>query len=120
MGERVCLDVNAFAAGMKGGGSQDEIAIALWALLRERAVVPDFRPDPDDDLSEVFGMNPEIVRDEVVDELLAKLGLSASGINFTGFDFSSIVTPKDVVVFVRLIADSRHGEPGRRFMDMAK
>jgi hypothetical protein len=118
--ERMSVDVNAFSSGIGGGDRHPEIAAALWELLRERAFVPDFRPDPDDDLAKVFAMDPEIVRDEVVDEILTKLGLSVSGIDFTGFDFASVATPRDVVAFVMKIADAQNGEGERRFVDMAR
>lgn len=113
-------DVHAFSSGLGGSDHHPEIAAALWELLRERAFVPDFRPDPDDDLAKVFAMDPEIVRDEVVDEILTKLGLSVSGIDFTGFDFASVATPRDVVAFVTTVADVQNSEGERRFVDMAR
>lgn len=110
---------DAFARELDGADRHPEIVAALWELLRERAFVPDFRPDPDDDLAKVFAMDSEIVRDEVVDELLTKLRLSVSGIDFTGFDFSSVATPRDVFAFVTKVADAQNGEGKRRFGDIA-
>ena len=114
------VDVNAFSSGLGDGDRHPEIAAAVWELLREHAYVPDFRPDPDDDLARIFAMDPEIVRDEVVDEILTKLGLSVSGIDFTGFDFASGATPRDVVAFVTTVADAQNNAGKRRFVDMAR
>lgn len=114
------VDVNAFSSGLGGSDRHPEIAAALWELLRDRAFVADFRPDPDDDLAKVFAMDPEIVRDEVVDEILTKLGLNVSGIDFTGFDFASVATPRDVVAFLTTVADAQNNEGKRRFVDMAR
>lgn len=118
--ERLNVDVDAFALGLEGGDRHPQIVVALWELLRERAFIPDFRPDPNDDLAGVFAMDAEIVRDEVVDELLTKLGLSVSGIDFTGFDFSSVATPRDVAAFIMKVADVQNGDGKRRFVDMAR
>lgn len=114
------VDVDAFTRGFEGGDRHPEIVAALWELLRERAFIPDFRPDPEDDLAKVFAMDAEIVRDEVVDELLTKFGLSVSGIDFTGFDFSSVATPRDVGEFVMKIEDAQNDEGTRRFVDIAR
>ena len=114
------VDVDVFAHGLEGGDRHPEIVAALWELLRESAFIPDFRPDPNDDLARVFAMDAEIVRDEVVDELLTKLELSVSEIDFTGFDFSSITTPRDVGAFIMKVADAQNGGGKRRFVDMAR
>lgn len=118
--ERIRVDVYAFARGLEDGDRHPEIAHALWELLRERAFVLDFRPEPDDDLYKVFAMDPEIVRDEVIDVLLTKLKLSVSGIDFTGFDFASITTPKDVSRFVAKVADAQDGKGKQQMSDMAR
>lgn len=110
---------DTFARELDGADRHPAIVAALWELLRERAFVPDFRPDPDDDLAKVSAMDSEIVRDEVVDELLTKLRLSVSGIDFTGFDFSSVATSRDVFAFVTKVADAQNGEGKRRFGDIA-
>jgi len=81
-------------------------------MLREQAFVPDFRPGPNDSLPKVYAMGPEEVRDIVIEPLLAKLGLSVSGIDFTGFDFASIATPKDAGGFVMTIAEGQKEEVG--------
>jgi hypothetical protein len=110
MKERSHLDADAFAGGLEDGERHSEIGHALWKLLREYAFVADFRPEPDDDLYKVFAMDEEIVRDEVIDVLLTKLELSVSGIDFTGFDFASITTPKDVSKFLAKVADTQQGK----------
>ena len=97
--ERLHFDVEAFARGLEDGDRHPEIARALWEMLQDRSFVSDFRPEPSDDLYKIFAMDPEIVRDEVIDILLTKLGLTVSEIDFTGFDFSSIRTPNDVSSF---------------------
>lgn len=118
--ERMHFDIEAFARDLEDGDRYPKIAHALWELLRDRAFVSDFRPKPDDDLYKIFAMDPEIVRDEVVDEILTKLGLSVSGIDFTGFDFASVATPRDVMAFVTKVADAQNGGGKRRFVDMAR
>ena len=114
------LDVDAFTRGFEGGERHPEIAHALWELLRERAFVRDFRPEPEDDLYRVFAMDAEIVRDEVIHVLLAKLNLSVSGLDFSGFDFASIETPQDVFSFLKKVADAQNDALERRFVDMTK
>ena len=63
-------------------------------------------------------MDAEIVRDEFVDVLLDSLELSVSGIDFTGFDFASLKTPRDVSRFVATVADAQGGARKQRFVDM--
>jgi hypothetical protein len=116
-GERMSVDVDTFAHGLEGGDRRSEIARVLWEILRGEAFVPDFRPDPDDRLARVYAMGPEEVRDDVIDPLLTRLGLSVSGIDFTGFDFSSIATPKDVSRFVVKVADAQNGEGKQRISE---
>jgi hypothetical protein len=117
--QRLNVDVDAFARGFEDS-RQPDVPRSLWELLREAAFISDFRPDPDDNLSKVYAMGPEEVRDDVIEPLLAKLGLSVSGIDFTGFDFSSLATPRNVVAFVMKVADAQNGEGKRRFVDMAR
>ena len=115
--ERLNADVAAFARGVEDA-RQLEVLRLLWELLREAAFVPDFRPDPDDSLSKVYAMGPEEVMYDVVEPLLTKLELSVSGIDFTGFDFSSVFTPRDVVAFVINVSGAQNGEGKQRFVDM--
>lgn len=114
---RLHVTAETFASQLNG---RPDIAVALWETLREQAFVRDFRPEADDDLYKVFAMDPEIVRDELIEVLLAKLELNVSGIDFTGFDFSSVATPRDVVAFVIKVADAQNGQGKRRFVGEAK
>ena len=110
MKERSHLNADAFARSLEDGERHSEIAHALWELLREHAFVADFRPEPDDDLYKVFAMDEEIIQDEVLYELVTRLGLNIDGIDFTGFDFAAITTPKDVSRFLANVADAQGGE----------
>lgn len=112
--KRLNVDADTFARGLEIGDRHSEIAGLLWGILREEAFVPDFRPLPEDDLSTVYAMGPEEVRDDVIEPLLTKLGLSVEGIDFTGFDFSSIATSRDVGRFVVKVAEAQ-GRGERRF-----
>jgi hypothetical protein len=114
------VDVDAFARGFEGDDQHPEIPRHLWELLRETAFVPDFKPAPEDALSQVYAMGPEEVMYDVIEPLLTRLGLSVSGIDFTGFDFASVATPRDVVAFVTKVADAQNGEGERRFVDMTR
>jgi len=105
--ERLSANVNGFARDLEDSDRHPEIAIALWKILQERAFVDDFRPEVDDDLYKIFAMDPEIVRDELVDVMLSRLSLSVEGIDFSGFDFASIKTPRDVSRFVVKVADAQ-------------
>lgn len=117
-GAELNVDVAAFVSGFEDG-QQPDVPRLLWEMLREAAFVPDFRPDPDDSLSQLYAMGPEEVRDDVIEPLLTKLGLSVSGIYFTSFDFSSIATPRDVVAFVIKVVDAQNGERPR-FLDLCR
>ena len=107
-------DADTFARVLSPDGLYAEAARLLWELLREQAFVADFRPDTNDDLSRVYAMGPEEVRDDVIDPLLDRLGLSVSGMDFTGFDFASITTPKDISEFVAKIAEAQNGDVERK------
>ncbi|BBF68395.1 hypothetical protein [Sphingomonas bisphenolicum] len=104
--ERLNVDADAFANRMEAGGRSSEIAHLLWGMLREEAFVPDFRPEPEDSLSKVYAMGPEEVRDDLVEPLLDRLGLDVEGIDFKGFDFALIATPRDVAQFMLKIANT--------------
>lgn len=102
------VDIDTFARGFEGGDRHPEIIRSLWDLLREDAFVPDFRPDPEDDLIKIYAKGPEEVMYDVIEPLLTRLGLSVSGMDFRGFDFASVATPKDVGAFVMKVADSQN------------
>lgn len=117
--ERTHIDADMFVRELDDGGSHPEIARALWALLRERAFVEDFRPAPGDELYKVFAMDPEIVRDELIDVLLTKLELNVNEIDFAGFDFGSIATPRDVSKVLVKIAGAQGGKGKQQMSDIA-
>lgn len=112
--ERKDVDIVAFARGFENGDRHAEVIRSLWDLLREDAFVRDFRPDPDDDLLKIYGMGPEEVLHDVFEPLLTKFGLSAAEIDLTGFDFSSIATPKDVGVFLMRTVETHDGNCRQR------
>jgi hypothetical protein len=112
---RLHVTAETFASQLNG---RPDIAVALWETLREQAFVRDFRPEADDDLYKVFAMDPEIVRDELIEMLLAKLEMNVSGIDFTGFDFASIKTPRDVSNFVAKIAKVQGDAIKQRMCDL--
>jgi hypothetical protein len=49
-------------------------------------------------------MGPEEVRDDIIEPLLNKLGLKVDHIDFTGFNFARITTPRDIAAFVVRVA----------------
>lgn len=55
-----------------------EVAKVAWELLREEAVVADFRPKPEDDLLRVFGLADEDL-DDLVLALLGRTGARVPG-----------------------------------------
>ncbi len=63
-------------------------------------------------------MGPEEVRDDVIEPLLDKLALDPSWIDFRGFDFASVTTPREVIAFILRIANAQSGGGKRRFVDM--
>ena len=73
----------------------------LWSLLREIAVLPDFRPLPSDDLLYLYGLSEEEVDEEVVCRLVVELDLilpPEEVIKKVG----KIGTPRDVLRLLRL------------------
>lgn len=102
--------MEVFASGLEVGDRQAEIARFLWETFRDDAFVADFRPAPADSLSTVYAMGPEEVRDDLIAPLLAKLGLNADRIDFRGFDFSSLNTPRDVGKFAARVAKTGNCE----------
>lgn len=115
--ERLNVDIEAFARPFEGS-SRPEVPRLLWDLLREEAFVADFRPDLDDSLDEVYCMGPEEVRDDVIEPILDKMALDPSWIDFRGFDFASVTTPREVIAFILKIANAQNGGGKRRFVDM--
>jgi hypothetical protein len=105
--ERPHVDVHYFELGVETGCIPC-LARELWALLQDSAFIPDFRPGPDDNLAEVYAMGPEEVRDDIIEPLLNKLSLKVDRIDFTGFDFASIITPRDIAAFIVRVASLQY------------
>lgn len=106
--ERSNLDAAAFAEGCGGSDRHKQILGELWKELRDAAFVPDFRPHPSESLTEVYGIGPEEAIDEVIEPILKRLGLSWDGLDFTGFDRESLVTPKDLGEFLMKVVDAKN------------
>jgi hypothetical protein len=53
-------------------------------------------------------MGPEEVRDDIIEPLLNKLSLKVDRIDFTGFDFASIITPRDIAAFIVRVASLQY------------
>lgn len=107
--ERLDVDIDTFAQGFEEGLHPD-VPRLLWELLRDVAFVPDFRPDPDDNLVRIYAMGPEEALDDLIEPLLDKLELSKSKIDFNGLDLSSLNTPRDVASLIAKVANARHGQ----------
>lgn len=103
--DRLNVDCDVFARGIKEGAQWQRIARCLWDRLREESFVADFRPDPEDSLSKVYAMGPEEVRDELIEPIAQCLGINLSGIDFEGFDFSALDTPKAVAHFLMSLGE---------------
>jgi len=94
-----------FSQGIEPGPRHDEITRSLWDNLREeQAFVEDFRPDPQDNLAEIFAMGPEEVRYDMVDPIADQLGLDLGLHDNKRFDFASLETPSDVARFLMSLA----------------
>lgn len=115
--ERLNVDVDAFARPFDDI-SRPEVPRLLWDLLREEAFVADFRPDLDDNLHKIYGKIWEDLYYDIVEPLLEDLSLDASEIDFTGFDFTSITTPRELIAFILKIADAQGRQATRNFVDL--
>jgi hypothetical protein len=103
--ERLQVDYSDFAEGINDGPLHETISRFLWNCLSvERALVPDFRPEVNDDLAKVYAMGPEEIIDDILEPLTAQLNLDVSGIDFKALGFDSIKTPADVAHFVMKMA----------------
>ena len=102
------LTWEVFSLGIKPGPRHDEITRAIWDNLRkEQAFVEDFRPDPQDNLAEIYAMGPEEVRYDMVDPITEQLNLDLSLYDGRGFDFASLKTPSDVAIFLMSLAGEK-------------
>lgn len=114
--ERLHIGVHDFELGV-AIGCMPGLARELWTLLQDSAFIPDFRPDPDDNLAEVYAMGPEEVRDDIIEPLLNKLSLEVDQVDFTGFNFARITTPRDVAAFIGKVASLQGSDHKQRFVE---
>lgn len=113
---RLDVSLHEFQSAIGPGHLRRLAAAYLWERLRELAFVADFRPSVSDDLGEVYALSPESVRDDVVSGLVDHVGLQTEHIDFTGFSFSALNSPQQIVDFVERLA-ALHGQPaGTRFV----
>ena len=103
------MTFEVFSQRIEPGPRHDEVTRCIWDYLRnEQAFVEDFRPDPVEDLAEVYAMGPEEVRDDLIDPITERLGLDLSRYDFKGFDFRSLKTPSDVARFLMSLAGEKN------------
>jgi len=113
---RLGVTLQEFQSEIGAGDLKNAAAEYLWERLREIAFVPDFRPSASDDLGETFALSPDSVRDELVEGLVDHLGINTEHIDFSGFSFTSIENPRDIVDFVQKVASLDGQPPGTRFV----
>lgn len=104
--ERLNKDLTDFTLRLGDGPHIAEISKCLWDKLREVAFVPDFRPDIDDNLMDIYAIDGEEVRDDLVEPIVEVLGIDTSNMDFSNLDFSSISTPKGVAGLLVRIASA--------------
>lgn len=114
--ERLRFSLPEFQSEIGQGTLRDPAAVYLWERLRDMAFVADFRPSASDDLGEVFALSPSSIRDDVVDGLIDHLGLRSEHIDFAGFSFASLRTPRDIVDFVEKMEALQDRPTGTRFL----
>jgi hypothetical protein len=103
--ERPEVTADTFQRDLGGAGKQERVAAFLWNRLRDLAFVPDFRPLPGDDLLKIYALGPEDVRDDIIEPLLDHLGIAPGDIDFAGFDFAALATPKSIFDFARTVTE---------------
>ena len=56
-----------FSSRIESGPRHNEITWSVWNNLREeQAFVEDFKPDPQDNLSNIYGIGPEEIRYDMI------------------------------------------------------
>jgi hypothetical protein len=109
--ERIQTDYSTFAAGIGEGADREEICRFLWDCLRDEiALVPDFRPDVNDDLKKVYAMGPEEIVDDFLEPLATQLSLDVEGVDFKALGFHSINTVVDFAHFMMRLAESQESK----------
>jgi hypothetical protein len=102
--ERLQLDFAIFAKAIEDGPLHEPISQFLWdCFSNTRALVPDFRPDVNDDLARVYAMGPEEIIDDILDPITTQLNLDIYGLNFKALGFDAIKTIANVADFIKLI-----------------
>jgi hypothetical protein len=90
-----------FVAALATNDAEELAAGILWDKLTEVAVIPDFRPDPDDDFLYLYGLADEDLDEDIILEILTLLGLkppSPSELQTVG----QISSPRDFIRLVKL------------------
>lgn len=88
-----------FTAHFDRSNVSDKAAATVWKTLRKVAVVPDFRPFPDDSIHETFGLIDEDLAEEVLQPVLDSLGAQEPSAEEMK-RMSRLVTVDDLVRFV--------------------
>lgn len=97
--DREGVTKEAFVSALGQHDQTKKAASLLWDLLAEAAVVPDFRPLPDDKLRWMYGLAEEDLDEDIILRIFQELKLtvpSADAIEATG----EIRTPRDVIKLV--------------------
>lgn len=97
---RLHTDVHTFVRGIGLEAGRTQVSRLLWEMLREQALVPDYRPDPDESLPDIHGAGDEEVTDEIILPLLEQLECDIEGVDFTGTDLRLLTTPRHVADFI--------------------
>lgn len=98
--ERPSVTQEQFAAELGGDAWETQAAARLWSILREQAMIDDFRPLPDDSFSRLYALADEDLDEDVIAELFRRIGLalpSAAVVQATG----RIDTPRELMGLVR-------------------
>ncbi|HET9638266.1 MAG TPA: hypothetical protein VFP12_03585 [Allosphingosinicella sp.] len=90
-----------FVAALATNDAEELAAGILWDKLAEVAVIPDFRPDPDDDFLYLYGLADEDLDEDIILEILTSLGLKPPS-PFELQRVGRISSPRDFVKLVKL------------------
>lgn len=99
--QRAYMTWEMFSRGIEPGPRHEEVTRLLWNHLREKqAFVEDFRPDPQDEFSEVYAMGPEEVLDELIEPISDKLGIDLNFYENNDISLVYLNTPSDAARFL--------------------
>lgn len=99
MATRRAYSLADFAAYFDQSKVSEKATEAVWRVLQEVAVVPDFKPFPGDSIHETFGLTDEDLAEEVVQPVLGSLGAHEPSAEEME-RMSPLVTVDDLVRFV--------------------